>query len=195
MSGYGLARQTAATKESACMPEIDLTPSSLDVIHKQIHETIRADHEARWMLTVGGFGSLRMPTRGMFVKTGPHGGAMLGSIGWVVQVRLKQGQFGSDNYILCHAGKGGWLMQHSNNVFYPLTPEEEALVRPFFADRLPEEEDFSNGYTLGSEESRAVGFLIDPPQDFELRGGEGARMRIAIVGESGETDITDTVFL
>lgn len=177
------------------MPEKDLIHFSLDVIHQQIHESIRADHEARWMETVGGFGSLRMPTRGMFVKTGPHGGSMLGSIGWVVQVRLKQGQFGSDNYILCHAGKGGWLMQHSNNVFYPLTPEEEALVRPFFADRLPEEEDFSNGYTLGREESRAVGFLIDPPQDFAPRGGEGARMRIDIVGESGETDITDTVFL
>lgn len=177
------------------MPQDKAVPASFDALHAQIHDAIMADHEARWMQTVGGFYSLNMPERGMFVKTGPHGGSMRGSIGWVAQVRLKQGQFGSDNYILCHAGDGGWLMQHSNNVFYPLTPAEVDLVRPFFADRLPENEDFSHGYTLGSEETLAIGFLIDPPEGFEPRGGEGSRMRTSVTGADGKTTVTDIVFL
>ncbi|EPA99468.1 hypothetical protein PG5_02750 [Pseudomonas sp. G5(2012)] len=110
-------------------------------------------------------------------------------------MRLKQGQFGSDNYILCHAGNGGWAMQHSNNVFYPLTADEVELVRPYFADCLPENEDFSRGFTLGSEETRAIGFLIDPPEGFETRGGEGARMRMTTIGTDGSKTLTDTVFL
>ncbi|HCE7248223.1 TPA: hypothetical protein NHR53_006057 [Pseudomonas aeruginosa] len=177
------------------MQQNDPIQAGFDDLLLQIHDSIMADHEVRWMQTVGGFGSLQKPTQGMFVKTGPHGGSMRGSIGWVAQVRLKQGQFGSDNYILCHPGNGGWLMQHSNNVFYPLTPVEVELVRPFFADRLPEDEDFTQGYTLGSEDTRAVGFLVDPPEGFEPRGGEGARMRTTVTGENGETTVTDTVFL
>jgi hypothetical protein len=171
--------------------------AEFDALHTQIHDAIHADHEVRWMQTVGGFsGRDRMPEQGMFVKTGPHGGSMRGSIGWVAQVRLKQGQFGSDNYILCHPGAdGGWLMQHANQVFYPLTPAEVELVRPFFADRLPENEDFSHGYTLGSEETRMFGFLIDPPVGFEPRGGEGASMRMTVTDGSGKTTVTDTVFL
>ncbi|XLY90467.1 hypothetical protein ACK8QS_22620 (plasmid) [Ectopseudomonas mendocina] len=169
--------------------------AEFDELHTQIHEAIHADHEVRWMQTVGGFSGRRMPVQGMFVKTGPHGGSMRGSIGWVAQVRLKQGQFGSDNYILCHAGNGGWLMQHSNNVFYPLTPAEEEQVRPYFADCLPENETFPTGITLGSEETRAVGFLNDPSEGFETRGGEGARMRMTTIGADGSKTITDTVFI
>lgn len=176
------------------MPQ-EAMQASFDALHTQIHDAIMSDHDARWMQTVGGFSGRRMPEQGMFVKTGPHGGSMRGSIGWVAQVRLKQGQFGSDNYILCHAGNGGWAMQHSNNVFYPLTPAEVELVRPYFADCLPENEDFSRGYTLGSEETRAFGFLIDPPAGFEPRGGEGARMRTTVTGADGKTTVTDTVFL
>ncbi|HEJ2342740.1 TPA: hypothetical protein ACWLUJ_005709 [Pseudomonas aeruginosa] len=177
------------------MQQNEPNQAGFDDLHLQIHDAIMADHEVRWMQTVGGIGSLQKPTRGMFVKTGPHGGSLRGSIGWVVQVRLKQGQFGSDNYILCHPGKGGWLMQHSNNVFYPLTPDEVELVRPFFVDRLPEDEDFTQGYTLGSEETRAVGFLVEPPEGYEPRGGEGARMRTTVTAKNGETTVIDTVFL
>ncbi|MFJ7794490.1 hypothetical protein [Pseudomonas sp. NPDC096950] len=177
------------------MPFDETNQAEFDELHTQIHEAIHADHEARWMQTVGGFSGRRTPKQGMFVKTGPHGGSKRGSIGWVAQVRLKQGQFGSDNYILCHAGNGGWLMQHANNVFYPLTPSEVELVRPFFADRLPENEDFTRGYTLGSEETRAFGFLIDPPEGFQTRGGEGARMRITTIDADGSKTLTDTVFL
>jgi hypothetical protein len=177
------------------MPQDEAIQASFDALHTQIDDAIMADHEARWMQTVGGLSGGRMPEKGMFVKTGPHGGSMRGSIGWVVQVRLKQGQFGSDNYILCHAGDGGWLMQHANNVFYPLTPAEVEQVLPFFADRLPENEDFSRGYTLGSDETRAFGFLIDPPEGFEPRGGEGSRMLITTIGADGSKTLTDTVFL
>jgi hypothetical protein len=187
------------------MPLNETNQAEFDKLHTQIHDAIRADHEVRWMQTVGNFGSVRMPEQGMFVKTGPHGNSPRGSIGWVAQVRIKQGQFGSDNYILCHAGPGpgdgdgdgdgGWLMQHSNNAFYPLTPAEVELVRPYFSDCLPESESFPNGITLGSEETRAIGFLIEPPKDFQPRGGEGASMRMTTVGADGSKTITETVFL
>jgi hypothetical protein len=68
-------------------------------------------------------------------------------------------------------------------------------VRPYFADCLPENEDFSCGFTLGSEETRAIGFLIDPPEGFQSRGGEGARMRMTTIGADGSKTLTDTVFL
>lgn len=177
------------------MPLHEANQAEFDGLHSQIHDAIRADHEARWMQTVGGFGSLCQPEFGMFVKTGPHGGSLRGSIGWVAQVRRKQGQFGSDIYILCHAGDGGWLMQHSNNVFYPLTAAEVELIRPFFADCLPESADFCRGITLGTEDSRAVGFLIDPPEGFEIRGGEGAGIRMTTIGADGSKTVTDTVFM
>lgn len=177
------------------MSQAEINQSSFDDLLIQIHEGIMADHEKRWMQTIGGFSDKGVPERGMFVKTGPHGGSMRGSIGWVAQVRLKQGQFGSDNYILCHPDNGGRLMQHSNNVFYPLTPKEEEMVRPFFRDRLPEDEDFTQGYTLGSEETRAIGFLIDPPEGFAPRGGEGASMRMTVTEPDGKTTVTETVFL
>lgn len=170
-------------------------PATFEDVLSQINDGIMADHSSRWMQTVGGLASRGEPERGMFVKTGPHGGSLRGSIGWVVQVRLKQGAFGSDNYILCHPGDGGWLMQHSNNSYYPLNHSEVELVRPFFADRLPEDEDFSRGYTLGSEDTRAIGFLIEPPNDFNPRGGEGARMRTTVTGHDGKTTVTDTVFM
>ncbi|WP_122422663.1 hypothetical protein [Pseudomonas viridiflava] len=176
------------------MPLDEIKQAQFDELHMQIHEAIHADHDARWMQTVGGFSGHRMPEQGMFVKTGPHGTSMRGSIGWVAQVRLKQGQFGSDNYILCHAGKGGWLMQHSNNVFYPLTPAEVEQVRPYFADCLPENESFPTGITLGSDETRAIGFLIDPPERLETRGGEGVGMRITTIGADGSKTLTETVF-
>lgn len=57
-----------------------LDPSNqaeFDELHTQIDDAIHADHEVRWMQTVGGFGSWRMPEQGMFVKTGPHGGSAL----------------------------------------------------------------------------------------------------------------------
>lgn len=178
------------------MPLNEAQQAEFDAIHAQIHDAIHADHEVRWMQAFSAFSSSkRMPEQGQFVKTGPHGGSMRGSIGWVAQVRLKQGQFGSDNYILCHHGNGGWAMQHSNQVFYPLTPAEVDLVRPFFADCLPENEDFSHGYTLGSEETRMFGFLIDPPVGFEPRGGEGASMRMTTIDANGDKTVTETVFL
>ena len=68
-------------------------------------------------------------------------------------------------------------------------------MRPFFADCLPENESFPTGITLGREETRAIGFLIDPPEGFEIRGGEGARMRMTTIGADGSKTLTDTVFL
>lgn len=38
-------------------------------------------------------------------------------------------------------------------------------------------------------------FLIEQPEGFETRGGEGARMRMTTIGTDGSKTLTDTVFL
>ena len=68
------------------MPIDESNQAEFDDLHSQIHDAIRADHDVRWKQTVGGFGSQREPEQGMFVKTGPHGDSIRGSIGWVAQV-------------------------------------------------------------------------------------------------------------
>jgi hypothetical protein len=175
------------------MSQDQTTSADFEAVHAQIVADVMADHHERWIHAVGGFSMHRQPAQGQFLLTGPHSSSLIGSIGFVVQVRLKQGQFGSDNYILCHSD--GSLMQHSNNHFYPLTAAEVEAVRPFFADRLPEDEDYSKGYALDSEESRAFGFLIGPPVGSIPRGGEGARVRTTVVDADGKESVTDTVYL
>jgi len=80
------------------MPLDETNQAEFDELHTQIHEAIHADHEVRWMQTVGGFSGRRMPEQGMFVKTGPHGGSMRGSIGWVAQVAANRWNAEADEF-------------------------------------------------------------------------------------------------
>ncbi len=43
------------------MPLDEAMQANFDALHAQIHDAIMADHEARWMQTVGGFSGRRMP--------------------------------------------------------------------------------------------------------------------------------------
>uniref|UniRef100_UPI001C49CB85 hypothetical protein n=6 Tax=Pseudomonas aeruginosa TaxID=287 RepID=UPI001C49CB85 len=114
-------------------------------------------------------------------------------IGYVVQIRRKQGRFGTDNYLLRHAD--GTLMQHSDQFFAAMTPEEIDAVLPFFGENLPETEDYSRGYDLGSQESRAMGFIIEPPAGFQPRGGEGTSTRITQTDPDGRRSTTHIAFI
>ncbi|HBO9387767.1 TPA: hypothetical protein L5D75_007127, partial [Pseudomonas aeruginosa] len=76
-----------------------------------------------------------------------------------------------------------------------MTPEEIGAVLPFFGENLPETEDYSRGYDLGSQESRAMGFIIEPPAGFQPRGGEGTSMRITQTDPDGRRSTTQIAFI
>jgi len=135
----------------------------------------------------------RLPKFGQYVLTGPGPAPLINQIGYVVQIRRRQGIFGSDIYLLRHCS--GELVQHSNNMYLPLTPEESDAVLPCFGDVKPSAEGENPVYGLGDASTRTAGFLIDPPEGFETRGGEGARMRMTTTSADGSKTLTDTVFL
>lgn len=141
----------------------------------------------------GMFGIFRQPTQGQYLIVGQGGAPMLQRIGYVVQIRVKQGAFGSDIYILRHADHT--VAQHANNMYIPMTEEEIERVKPFFGFAMPENEDFEHGFTLGGPDTLAAGFLIDPPEGFQTRGGGGSRMRTTVKDADGNESVTDTVFL
>lgn len=97
--------------------------------------------------------------KGQFIFTlSPHTNVMK-NVGYAVQVRKKAGDFGSD-LILIRLANGG-LQTWSNQSFFNMTEEQEALARKIFVD-LPEDEDqFANiGYKT-FEGERKTGFLIE----------------------------------
>ncbi|NNB33927.1 hypothetical protein [Pseudomonas fragi] len=135
----------------------------------------------------------QLPVFGQYVRTGPGPAPLVNQIGYVVQIRRRQGIFGSDVYLLRHCN--GELVQHANNMYLPLTSEEIEAVLPCFGNVTPSAEGENPVYGLGDPSTRTAGFLINPPEGFELRGGEGARMRMNTIGTDGSRTLTDTVFL
>ncbi len=135
----------------------------------------------------------KLPVFGQYVRTGPGPAPLINQIGYVVQIRRRQGVFGSDIYLLRHCD--GSLVQHSNNMFLPLSLEEIEAVLPCFGEVKPSAEGENPTYGLGDPSTRMAGFLIEPPDGFETRGGEGARMQLTTIGPDGGKTITDTVFL
>lgn len=103
--------------------------------------------------------SMRRMTQGCMVVTGPQVGRRNPErqIGFCVQIRRKRGQFGSDMVFLRHTD--GSLVTHENQGFFLMTAEQEALARPLFVE-LPEEEDYSQGYSCCGK-VREVGFVIE----------------------------------
>ncbi|TCV62758.1 hypothetical protein [Pseudomonas fluorescens] len=135
----------------------------------------------------------QLPVFGQYVRTGPGPAPLVNQIGYVVQIRRRQGIFGSDIYLLRHCN--GELVQHSNNMYLPLTQEEIEAVLPCFGSVKPSAEGENPVYGIGGPSTRTAGFLIEPPEGFQLRGGEGARMRMTTIGADGSKSLTDTVFL
>ncbi|WP_177326129.1 hypothetical protein [Pseudomonas sp. G5(2012)] len=82
-------------------------------------------------------------------------------------------------------------------MFLPLTPEEVDAVLLCFGDVKPSAEGEKPVYGIGDSSTRTAGFLIDPPEDFVTRGGDGARMRMRMttIGADGNKPLTDAVFL
>ena len=105
-----------------------------------------------------GFGS--RPQRGQFLLTGFQAGNrddFTYYVGYVVQIRLKAGAFGSDMYMLRHCNDK--LMCHEYQSFTALSPEQEKLARTFFTC-TPEEEDWEHGFSIKGEDEK-IGFTIE----------------------------------
>ncbi|MBM0209654.1 hypothetical protein ALQ72_03597 [Pseudomonas syringae pv. maculicola] len=135
----------------------------------------------------------RLPVFGQYLRIGPGLAPLAIQIGYVVQIRRCQGRFGSDIYLLRHCT--GELVEHSNNSYLPLTPEEIDAVLPCFGDVTPSAEGHNPVYGLCTPGSRSAGFVIEPPAGFEARGGEGTRMKVIAEDAEGTKSLTDIVFL
>ena len=100
----------------------------------------------------------RQPRQGQFVITGPQmGGSPERRIGFCVQIRKNSGQFGSDMVFIRHPDGG--LVTHENQSYFAMTEEQERLARSLFKN-LPEDEDYSHGYTCCAK-VREVGFIVE----------------------------------
>ena len=102
------------------------------------------------------------PKQGQFVCTGPQPGKrgfVDYYVGFCLQVRLNKGICGSHQVFLKHFD--GSIRSHTNQAFFALTKEQEALARKVFT-ALPEDEDYEPGYTFMGKYGRS-GFIIDDP--------------------------------
>lgn len=138
-------------------------------------------------------GALAHPQQGQFVITGPQmGGSVLRRIGFCVQVRKDIGAFGSHLVFLRHAD--GSLCTHENQSFFGMTAAQEAAARECF-DALPEEEDYSRGYTIGGEQQE-TGFIIEKREDNTVRSARGdVRLKLEEAAEDGSKSTTLISFI
>lgn len=149
--------------------------------------------EARDYSKMVGFSKHPLP--GEYLVTGIQAGNFNGEAGWhlyvgyVVQVRKKAGDFGSDLILMRHPD--GTLMQHHNQSFHRLTPEQEQELKAIYPPGMtPDEyEDYTRPYTLGNQQYPATGKIIEleeaeaPPQD------NSPMMRITITDGKGNKTV------
>ena len=134
------------------------------------------------------------PTPGKFYCTGMQQGNIHGekgwikSVGYVVQVRLGVGAFGSHTVLMRHADGG--LMCHENQSFYPIDEEKWLpLMKTVYPDMdMPEDEDYIKPYTLSTGQPE-IGKIIDKPEGFDAKGGT-PMMQITTEHEDGTKTLT-----
>ena len=110
-----------------------------------------------------GFGKHPLP--GEYVITGMQAGNLRGEKGWqfyigyVVQVRKKAGDFGSDMVLLRHPD--GTLMQHTNQAYFRMGDAWTKKAMTMF-ETTPDTEDYTKPYTLGNGMYPEAGAIIEP---------------------------------
>jgi hypothetical protein len=127
-----------------------------------------------------------------YVCTGIQGDFLspnyLNYIGYVVQIRVSAGRFGSDLVILRHPD--GRLMQHHNQGFFVLTKTNLKEAKTLFEDGVsPELEESEKGYDCGIPESRRVGFLIDDGVKIPVNSTQS----VSITVKGGDQTITEII--
>lgn len=111
----------------------------------------------RWEGLVGPHHSIPYE-KGMFLLAGPSfSSEVMNRVGYLIQVRKKCGQFGSDRIFLRLAD--GTIADWQNQAFFKLLPEDEALARSVF-ECQPDEEDESVGY-WDADKVHEIGFIIE----------------------------------
>jgi hypothetical protein len=144
-----------------------------------------------YKLFLGGNG---YPAQGQFVITGAQmGGTEEFRIGFCVQVRKGVGAYGSAVVFLRHAS--GALTTHENQGYFAMAPELEAAARKLFV-MLPEDEDYSRGYTIQGEHAE-FGFLIEPTGEAQPTSTSGASVHLKIekTNEDGSKSATLIAFI
>ena len=111
-------------------------------------------------------GLARHGSLGQFVMAGPGPAPAAHKVGHILQIRIGQGAFGTDLYLIRHCD--GTYQQHASNVYLPMNDSEVDQVRDLFAGLMPEDEDYSAGYVLADDPStHATGFMIEVPVGFK----------------------------
>lgn len=111
-------------------------------------------------------GLARHGSLGQFVMAGPGLAPDVHKVGHLLQIRIGQGAFGTDLYIIRHCD--GTYQQHASNVYLPMNDAEVDQVRDLFVGLMPEDEDYGAGYVLADDpETHSVGFMIEVPEGFK----------------------------
>lgn len=125
-------------------------------------EKLKAIIDARDYEKMVGFS--KYPQPGEYYLTGPIAGPERNNLarmmGYVVQVRLKAGAFGSDMVLMrC---PDGTLARHENQSFFAVDEEQKQKIIDLF--KKEPVDDYSEPYTLGGEYPE-IGPIIQPKAD------------------------------
>ena len=128
-------------------------------------EKLKAIIETRDYKKMVGFSNYPQP--GEYYITGPiagpQGNDLARMVGYIVQVRLKAGAFGSD--IVLMRCPDGVLARHENQFFFAVNEEQKQKIIDLFEDKT--KEDYSSPYTLGGEYPE-TGKVIQPKENGPL---------------------------
>jgi len=131
------------------------------------------------------------PMPGEYVLTGIQAGNLHGEKGWikyvgyVAQVRLKAGAYGTDMIFLRHPD--GSLMTHENQCFFrPIGTFLDQVKAIFPADVTPElAEDYTQEYSIGGRHPRRG--KIVPAEDVSYAKDPGPLVQITVTNADGTT--------
>lgn len=130
----------------------------------------------RCKILFSSFGKGTEIKQGQFIFALDPYASIMKSIGYAVQIRKNAGDFGSDLILIRLAN--GRLQTWSNQSFFNMTEEQEALARQIFVDLPENEKKYAEiGYKT-YEGERKIGFLIDDSAIEE--SGSGSNMSISI---------------
>lgn len=133
------------------------------------------------------------PAPGEYVITGIQAGNIHGEKGWskyvgyVAQVRLKAGAYGTDMIFLRHPD--GSLMTHENQCFFrPIGTFLDEVIAIFPPEVTPELcEDYSQEYTIGGKFPRR-GSIV-PPEDEPYATDPGPLVQITVLKADGSKTV------
>jgi len=151
----------------------------------------RVEAKSTWANAYCGVDMNRLPVQGQMLFVGHCMAPLAYRLGFVVQIRLKQGDFGSHNFLIRMLD--GSLHQHSNNRFDAIGSEDELELLPHFLGK-PDKEDYERGYSTGSPSSQAVGFLIARESQYP-RTENGRPPSLPLVNVFNDVEMAELVYI